>query len=521
MASRLWPLLALLACSSVEPPAPRRPFAVIPRPVSVRDEVGEMTLGPETVVVAVGAAVPVAEWFAGLARPRLPLPVVGRAPVRSFIELVLDPAIAAAEGYRLEVTTGRIEVRAQAPAGLFYGLQTLRLLLPPEIESTGEGRWTVPALVIEDAPRFPHRGMMLDVSRSFFPVTFVERIIEVAALFKMNRFHWHLTDDQGWRLPIARYPRLTEATAQRSDGQGGSYTQEEIREVVRFAAERFVTVIPEIELPGHCMAALAAYPALACTSGPFTVPSAKGIYDGVLCPSEDTFVFLEGVLDEVTTLFPGPEVHIGGDEVVTTVWQQSPVAQEVIAREGLPGPSALGGYFVGRVAEMLRRRGRQIIGWDEILAGPLPAGATVMSWRGVEGGIAAARAGHDVVMTPSSVCYLEHYQADPATEPSASGKVMPLGAVYAFDPVPAALTAAEGERVRGSEAVLWTEHISTADYAEYMAYPRAFALAERLWSPAARADYRDFLQRLQAASAHLDALGVNYATHFRRELSPP
>ena len=467
----------------------------------------------------------VAAWFVGLiARATgFSLPVVtepaggaGRA-----VNLSLDSRIAAEEGYWLTVTPERIDVVARTGAGLFYGLQTVRQLLPPEIEAARPMpgiTWDVPAVTVEDAPRFGYRGMMLDVSRHFFPVEFIKRYLDLAALYKMNRFHWHLTDDHGWRLEIRKYSRLTEVGAFREkDGvrYGGYYTQDQVREVVRYAAERFITIVPEIEMPGHCLAALAAYPEYACAPGPFAVATEKGIYDGVFCPTEETFTFLQDVLDEVFALFPGRQVHIGGDEVVPEAWRSSAAAQAVMAREGLTDAGQLAGYFLRRVAAMAAQKGRDVIGWDEILAGELPPSATVMSWRGTDGGVQAARRGHDAIMTPSAICYLQHYQADPATEPKASGLVMTLATVYAYDPIPAGLTAQEAARIVGSAGMLWTENIATPEYAEYMAYPRAIALAEVLWSPQAARTYRTFLPRLAATTVRLDILGINYAPHFR------
>jgi hexosaminidase len=331
-------------------------------------------------------------------------PTPGAAP---GIELGLDPAIASAEGYRLTVAPDRVRVIARGAAGLFYGLQTLRQLLPAGIEpgtAPAAGPLSIPAVTIETRPRFAYRGLMLDVSRHFFPVEFIEKLIDLAALYKLNRFHWHLTDDQGWRLEIKKYPRLTEVGAFRDEGGtrvGGSYTQEQVRALVRYAAERFVTIVPEIELPGHCTAALAAYPEFACTPGPFVIPSAKGIYDGVFCPSEATFSFLDDLLGEVAGLFPGQLLHLGGDEVKPGVWKASPVAQAVMAREGLRDATALEGYFMRRLTERARALGREVIGWDEILdAGEVPPDATVMSWRDDQATVRAVQGGHDTILTP-------------------------------------------------------------------------------------------------------------------------
>ena len=401
------------------------------------------------------------------------------------LTLVADATIPD-EGYRLEVHPNVLSITGSL-RGLFYGLQTLRQLLPVG----GTGR--IPALAIQDAPRFPYRGMHLDVSRHLFPVPFIERFIDLLARYKFNTFHWHLTDDQGWRIEIKKYPRLTSVGAWRSetvegkqldpyqgDGKpyGGFYTQDDVRRIVAYAKARFVTVIPEIEMPGHAVAALAAYPELACTPGPFSVGTTWGVYDDVYCPSERTFAFLEDVLTEVMDLFPSRYIHIGGDEVPKTRWKESPVAQEVIRREGLHDEAELQSYFVRRIEKFLIAHGRRLIGWDEILQGGLAPEATVMSWRGMEGGIEAAHQGHDVIMTPGSHLYFDHYQASRETEPLAIGGFTPVEKVYAFEPVPPELSTEEARHVLGAQANLWTEYITSPEQVEYMALPRMLALAE-------------------------------------------
>jgi hexosaminidase len=439
-----------------------------------------------------------------------PLPVV---------RLVLDSgATLPPEGYRLEAGANVLSVTG-SPAGIFYGLQTLRQLLPPG----GSGR--VPSVRIEDAPRFPYRGMHLDVSRHLFPVAFLERYIDLLARYKLNTFHWHLTDDQGWRIAIKKYPRLTSVGAWRretvlnkqmdpfqGDGEpyGGFYTQADIRRIVAYAKERFVTVIPEIELPGHAVAALAAYPELACTPGPFAVGTTWGVYDDIYCPSERTFTFLEDVLTEVMDLFPSRYIHVGGDEVPKTRWKASPVAQEVIRREGLRDEAELQSYFVRRIEAFLIAHGRRLIGWDEILEGGLAPEATVMSWRGVAGGIAAAQQGHDVIMTPGSHLYFDHYQGPPETEPLAIGGFTPVERVYGFEPVPPTLSEAEAQHVLGAQGNVWTEYITSPTQVEYMVFPRMLALAEVTWTPAEHRDSADFLRRLPAQLEQLDRWGVNY-----------
>jgi hexosaminidase len=379
--------------------------------------------------------------------------------------------------------------------------------------------------VIHDAPRFPYRGMHLDVGRHFFPVDFIKRYIDLMSRYKMNTFHWHLTEDQGWRLEIQGYPRLTEIGSCRSEtmvgknyspfvGDGteycGFYTQTEAREIVAYAAARFVKVIPEIELPGHSLAALSAYPEYACTEGPFAAATRWGVFHDIYCPTEETFAFLEGVLGEVLEIFPSRYIHIGGDEAPKERWRESPEAQEVIRREGLADEDELQSYFIRRIERFLVDRGRRLIGWDEILEGGLAPEATVMSWRGTEGGIEAARQGHDVIMTPTSHAYFDYYQGRPEYEPLAIGGFLPLDRVYGFEPVPAELAAEQAAHVLGAQGNVWTEFMKTPAQVEYMAYPRALAMAEVTWSPAEARDPADFERRLAARLQRLEALGVNF-----------
>lgn len=444
------------------------------------------------------------------------------------------------EGYRLSATPGGVAVTARTGAGLFYGAQTLLQLLPPAALrggriGNGTMAWAVPAVEISDAPRFGYRGLHLDVVRHFFPVEFVKRYIDLMARYKFNRFHWHLTDDQGWRIEIQRYPRLTEIGAWRDgtlighysnrphqfDGvrHGGFYTQAEIREVVEYARQRHITIVPEIEMPGHAMAALAAYPELGCTPGPFEVQQLWGVFDDIFCPKEETFAFLEGVLTEVMALFPGQYIHIGGDEAPKTRWEASPLAREVMRREGLKDAHELQSYFIQRIERFVNAHGRRIIGWDEILEGGLAPNATVMSWRGERGGIAAAQSGHDVVMTPSGVVYFDHYQGPRDQEPMTIGGNSTLEKVYAYDPIPDTLTAQQARHILGAQANLWAEYQEAPSNVEYMVYPRALALAEVVWSPKAARSWPGFVSRLPAQLLRLDLLGVNY--RYPRELALP
>lgn len=507
----------LLAACAGPAPSPRDLPSIVPWPASIDQGTGYFALTNATTVgtaydeldplVAYGAEALGLRVRAGMGAPQ--------------IELVLDGAASGnPEGYRLTVTRERIEVAAPEPAGVFYGLQTLRQLVP----DSGRLR-TVPALTIRDAPRFGYRGLHLDVGRHMFPVEFIKHYIDLMALYKINTFHWHLTEDQGWRIEIERYPRLTEVGGCRSEtileknfepyiGDGkpycGFYTQEEVREVVAHAESRFVLVIPEIEMPGHSMAALAAYPELACTEGPFEVGTRWGIYEDIYCPKEETFAFLENVLTEVMALFPGPYIHIGGDEAPKARWEESEIAQAVIEREGLADEHELQSWFIQRIERFLASRDRWLIGWDEILEGGLAPNATVMSWRGMEGGIEAARQGHDVIMTPGSHLYFDHYQGDSIAEPLAIGGFTPLEKVYGFEPIPEELTAEEAEHVLGAQANVWTEYIKTPEHVEYMVYPRLLALSEVVWSPKDARDWESFRARLPRQLAVLDRLGVNY-----------
>ncbi|HEX9437126.1 MAG TPA: beta-N-acetylhexosaminidase [Candidatus Limnocylindria bacterium] len=428
-----------------------------------------------------------------------------------------------AEGYRLDVGERGIRIAAADDRGVRYARQALRQL------TRDDG--SIPAVRIDDAPRFAWRGLHLDVSRHFFPVSFIKRYIDLLATYRLNVFHWHLTDDQGWRLEIKSRPRLTEVGARRRETvvgrhrvepvrydatpHAGFYTQDEVRDVVAYARERHVDVLPEIEFPGHSTAALAAYPKLACGEPPTEARTTWGISEVVYCPTDATFAFLEDVLGEVADLFPFGYIHIGGDEAPKTRWRQCREAQEVMRREGLRDEDHLQSWSIGRAGKLIEGLGRKMIGWDEILEGGLAPHATVMSWRGTEGGIAAARMGHDVVMSPEGDLYFDHYQGDPASEPLAHGGVTELEDVYRHEPVPAELSAAEAGRVLGPQACVWTEFIATPEHVEYMAYPRALALAEIGWSGPER-DLAHFRARLERESAWLDARRVAYSRSWRR-----
>jgi hexosaminidase len=424
-------------------------------------------------------------------------------------------------GYELIITPLSITITGSPDGGVFHGLMSLLQLIEGE-KSTG---YSIPCGRIVDYPRFNWRGMHLDVSRHFFDVDDVKEYIDYLALYKFNTFHWHLTDDQGWRIEIKQYPKLTEIGAWRkgstvghySDNAfdsiryGGYYTQEEIAEVVAYAAKRRITMVPEIEMPGHALAALAAYPEFACTEGPFEVGMKYGVYEDVFCPKEETFVFLENILAEVMALFPSAVIHIGGDEVLKNRWKSCSHCQALMQAKGLPNEEALQSYFIQRIEKFVNSHGRVIIGWDEILEGGLAPNAMVMSWRGTEGGIAAAKSGHQVVMSPNSDCYFDHYQGDPKNEPLAIGGMTTLQDVYAYEPIPEALTDQEAAFIIGAQANIWTEYILNFDQVEYMAMPRMIALSEVLWSPASSRNFADFRQRLTKNLQLLDQVRVNYS----------
>ena len=424
------------------------------------------------------------------------------------------------EAYKLRVDHKGIHIQAGDKAGFFYGVQSLIQLLPTDKKIV-----SLPYLDIEDSPRFKWRGLHLDVCRHFFPVEFVKKYIDLMALYKLNTFHWHLTEDQGWRIEIKKYPKLTEVGSIRKetmvaknfdpyvgDGKpyGGFYTQDEIREVVAYATERQITVVPEIEMPGHSMAALAAYPELGCDPGPYEVGTRWGVYEDIYCPSEKTFAFLEDVLTEVIDLFPGQYIHIGGDEAPKAAWKKSALAQQVIKKEELKDEFELQSYFIKRIEKFLISKGKKLIGWDEILEGGLAPEAAVMSWRGEKGGIEAAEAGHYVVMSPNAELYFDHYQGEPEKEPLAIGGFTTLESVYHYEPIPEALDAGHHQYVMGAQANVWTEYIPTQEHAEYMAYPRVLALAETVWTQRERKDWTAFQAKLPAQLKILDERNVNY-----------
>lgn len=521
---------------------------VIPAPAQAEIKPGNFTITRETVITIgeenseltwigeyLGELINSATWYS------IPVTTSGESTDNSIV-LTIDSDTSGYENdeaYQLTSDENGVTIKAPTATGIFYGIQTLRQLLPPEIEHTDPTlvpqnvEWTVPAVEINDHPRFSYRGMHLDVARHFFPVDFIKKYIDLLAMHKMNRFHWHLTDDQGWRIEIKKYPKLTEVGSRRDSTlvgsydseiydnkpHGGFYTQKEIRDVVKYAQDRQITIIPEINLPGHSSAILAAYPQFGCQEDQeYQVISSWGIFDNILCPTDETFSFIEDVMVEVMDLFPSEYIHIGGDEARKVQWEESEVAQEVIKREGLKDELELQSYFITRVEKFLNEHGRQIIGWDEILEGGLAPNATVMSWRGVKGGIAAAKQGHDVIMTPNSHLYMDRYQADPETEPLIWGGFITLEKTYSFEPIPEELTEEEAKHVLGAQGNVWTEYIHSGKKVEYTAYPKASAISEVNWSPKSKKDFNSFWIRLQSHFKRFEIMDVNVAEHYRGKI---
>ncbi|MFB3852220.1 MAG: beta-N-acetylhexosaminidase [Vicinamibacterales bacterium] len=527
---------------------PAHAITVVPRPVSVSAAPGEFVLTATTTIWADKATAEVARMLARRLEPATGFAFVVRTtgtPSGNRIVIRRDSSLKklGPEGYALRVRPGLVTIRAAEPAGAFYGVQTLLQLMPAEILREARApveRWTVAAVTIDDYPRFSWRGGHLDVARHFMPREFVKKYIDLLALHKLNTFHWHLTDDQGWRIEIRKYPKLTEVgswrretivgrqprdkAAWRFDGirHGGFYTQEDIREIVRYAADRFVTIVPEVEMPGHCVAAIAAYPELGVDAEGTEVATSFGVFDNILNAEEATVRFMQDVLAEVIELFPGKFIHVGGDEAAKDRWRASERVQARIKELGLANEDELQSWFIGQMDAFLASKGRRLVGWDEILEGGLAPGATVMSWRGVKGGIQAARSGHDVVMAPTSHTYFDYYQTKQIEgEPVAIGGHLPLETVYSFEPVPADLEPEFRRHVLGAQGQLWTEYLKTPKNVEYMAFPRMSALSEVVWTPAEMKDFADFRSRLDAHLRRLRMLDVDYRAPKPDDASRP
>ncbi len=458
--------------------------------------------------------------------------IVEKTPESNYVVFKTDESLEA-EAYTLTVSSDAITITSNGLSGALYAVETLRQLLPPEIESPQQQKetvWSVPNLEINDHPRYPWRGMMLDVARHFFDKDYVLKSIDRMALFKLNTLHLHLVDDQGWRIEIQKYPKLTEIGGFRVDQEdkhwdarsknspdekatyGGFYTQEDIKEIVTYAQERGITVVPEIEMPAHVMSALAAYPEFSCFDEKIGVPSG-GVWPitDIYCPGkEKTFEFLEDVLSEVMELFPSQYIHVGGDEATRTNWEKCPHCQKRMREEGLKTTAELQSYFIKRVERFISSKNRRLLGWDEIIEGGIAPGATVMSWRGIEGGWEASKEGHDVVMTPN-VVYFNQYQGEPDYEPIAFGGYVPLNQVYAFDPVVDSMSTEQKKHILGSQGNLWSEFITDEKQSEYMLYPRLAALSEALWTPKDKKDWQGFAKKVPDLFRRFDTMDINYA----------
>jgi hexosaminidase len=529
-------IFLIAGCNSGFSSDNKNAYAIIPAPVSLVPMNGSFTFSKKSkIILSVinNETKLAADYLALLIKnpTGLSIPVEeGSKSISRSVFMSFDSSIVNNEGYVLKITPEIIDIKAKSAVGMFYAVQTIRQLLPVEVENGKIIKGlvlSVPACEIKDEPGFVYRGMHLDVGRHLFPVAYIKRYIDMMALHKMNTFHWHLTEDQGWRIEIKKYPRLTKIGGFRKetlvgsgnekpqvfDGKpyGGFYTQEEVKDIVAYAKSKFITIIPEIEMPGHSSAALAAYPEFSCTGGPIEVATKWGVFPDVYCAGKDaTFNFLEDILSEVIDLFPGKYIHIGGDECPKDRWEKCQDCQNRIKKEGLKDEKELQSYFISRIEKFLISKNRKLIGWDEILEGGLAPEATVMSWRGIEGGIEAAKQKHDVVMSPYNDVYLYIYQCEPKGQPLAASGYLPLEKVYSFNPLPDKLNKEEQKYILGLEGCLWSEFVNSPELLEYMVYPRMFAIAETGWTPASGKDFKGFLSRLEIVKKRYDAIGINY-----------
>jgi hexosaminidase len=515
-------------------------ISIIPRPVQLEKTTGSFSISKATTIMVENPdpeSLRVARMFADRIQTAggMSLKVVETKKYVAHKDVILftttgSDATLGKEGYQLSVSRDNVKIMAPTAAGLFYGMQTVFQMLPAEIEgdvTSSAVKWQLPGVVITDKPRFGWRGMHLDVARHFVPVEFVKKYVDNLAMHKLNTFHWHLTDDQGWRIEIKKYPKLTEVGAWRKetlighnrdkphkfDGirHGGFYTQEQALEIVQYAKERFITVVPEIEMPGHAKAAIASYPELGVTGKSVEVGTHWGVFPDIFNVEESTFSFLEDVLTEVIDIFPSEYIHIGGDEAIKDQWKASDRIQQRIKELGLKDEHELQSYFITRMEKFINSKGRKMIGWDEILEGGLAPNATVMSWQGEEGGIAAAQANHDVIMTPIQSLYFWWYQGDKKTEPLAAGRFISLEKVYRYDPVPSVLTPEQGKHILGAQACAWAEYMESPAKVEYMVFPRISALAEIVWSPKEGKNWNDFKSRMAKQFKRYDQRKINYA----------
>lgn len=516
---------------------PNQEVNIIPQPQSVTVEDGGFTLSPKTVINVVKGAEDLNSacvFFSQLTEKSFGsrLRVENGDEKNHAVNIIVDPSMKP-EAYDLNVSKKKIDICGGSSKAVFYAMQSLRQMMPIGIEK-GEkiDQIRIQNVRIQDEPRLGYRGTMLDVCRHFFTVDEVKTFIDMLALHKLSVFHWHLTDDQGWRIEIKKYPNLTKVGSQRKQTVIGKntgkydgtpygpyfFTQEQIKEVIQYAADRYIMIIPEIELPGHALAALASYPELGCSGGPYDVCQMWGVFPEVFCPgNEKTFEFWEGVLEEVAELFPSDIIHIGGDECPRDEWKKCKKCQARMKKENLKQESDLQNYVVHRIEGFLKSKGKRIIGWDEILEGDVSKTAIVMSWRGKKGGIEGAKRGNEVIMVPNDYAYFDYYQAkDIANEPFGIGGFVDVAKVYSLDPTEG-LTAEEADKILGVQANLWAEYITTFSHAQYMLLPRMAAMAEVAWTPQAQRDYPNFLNRAKLLMQRYEALGYNFAKHILQE----
>jgi hexosaminidase len=531
-AAWLFALLGTAAYAQQSAVRPVADFSIVPKPLSAAALPGKFVISKSTRIFTDPASTDLRAMAAELSdrlealtgfRPAVAEGKAGTAA--NSIVLSLDRANKeiVAEGYQLKVLPARISIKGSTAAGVFYGLQTMYQLMPAKRALKGE--LAITGADIKDQPRFGWRGLMLDVGRYFYSPEFIKKYIDYLAMHKMNTFHWHLTEDHGWRIEIKKYPKLTEVASWRPGTQfdrfakqidnnphWGFYTQEQIKDIVAYAKTKYVNVVPEIEMPGHVLASMVAYPELSCTGGPFKMPVEWGIQKEIYCAgNEKTFEFIEGVLSEVIALFPSPVIHIGGDEAPKDRWKACPKCQKRIKNEKLKDEHELQSYFITRVEKFLNSKGKSIIGWDEILEGGLAPNAAVMSWRGVKGGIEAAKQHHDVVMSPSTHMYLDYYQGEPYLEPSAISGFLTLEKVYSYEPIPEDFTPEQAKYIKGVQGNVWAEYIHSPAEAEYMAFPRAAAVAEIAWSDPKSKNWDDFKRRMENTYQHYAAANINYS----------
>lgn len=543
--NRLLTTLMLMLSCFIARGAGKADYAqVIPQPRSVNMQKGAPFLLQSSTVITYTAgndmqrnATFLSQWINELTGVKLGVQAT-KGKAKSVISLVIDAKakdINNTEGYAINITNKGIIVRGKTAAGVFYGCQTLRKTMPALKNADGTAVIEMPAVAITDEPRFGYRGMHLDCSRHFYKASFVKQYIDMIALHNMNRFHWHLTDDQGWRFAVDKYPKLATIASQRNGTMlghcpnvidhtpyGGYYTDEEIKDIIKYAADRYITIIPEVDMPGHMMAVLAAYPELGCTGGPYETAMRWGIFEDILCAGNPkSYEFLEAVLDKVCDLFPSRYIHIGGDEAPRTRWEKCPKCQAIIAKEGIVAKDGhskealLQGYLTHKVQAYLEAKGRRIIGWDELLGCDVDTTATIMSWRGSEPGAKGAKLGHDVIMTPMPHCYFDFYQTkDIRNEPVAIGNFLDVAKVYAMQPVADGLSPEAAKHIIGVQANVWTEYITCPEYVEYMILPRMAALAEVQWMPESQKNFDAFKKRITSFRSIYDHYGWNVAPHL-------